>query len=78
MRSRSAISAIHSGRPPHSAVPRFERALTLAEVQEMQTRLTKAGFDTGGPDRPRGNDNHEGNPGLQAKMGTNACRRLCG
>ncbi len=30
--------------------PGSERALTLAEVQEMQTRLTKAGFDTKGTD----------------------------
>jgi membrane-bound lytic murein transglycosylase B len=32
-----------------------ERAPTLAEVQEMQTRLTKAGFDTGGTDGRVGN-----------------------
>jgi lytic murein transglycosylase len=32
-----------------------ERAPTLAEVQEMQTRLTNAGFDTGGTDGRVGN-----------------------
>jgi|SRR5665213_499448 len=36
--------------------PGSERALTLAEVQEMQVRLTKAGFDTGGTDGRVGND----------------------
>lgn len=30
--------------------PGGERALTLAEIQEMQTRLTALGFDTGGTD----------------------------
>ena len=39
----------------HPAVPGSERAPTLAEVQEMQTRLTKAGFDTGGTDGRVGN-----------------------
>src|SRR6202021_1212060 len=37
------------GAPPFiQPFPGSERALTLAEVQEMQTRLTRAGFDTGG------------------------------
>jgi lytic murein transglycosylase len=37
------------GAPPfYQPFPGSERALTLAEVQEMQTRLTKAGFDTDG------------------------------
>jgi len=50
-------------RRPHSRrtafiqpFPGSERALTLAEVQEMQVRLTKAGFDTGGTDGRVGND----------------------
>ena len=30
--------------------PNSERAPTLAEVQEIQTRLTRLGFDTGGAD----------------------------
>jgi len=45
------------GGPPFiQPFPGSERALTLAEVQEMQTRLTKAGFDTGGTDGRVGND----------------------
>ena len=45
------------GAPPFiQPFPGSERALTLAEVQEMQTRLTKAGFDTGGNDGRVGND----------------------
>lgn len=35
--------------------PNSERAPTLAEVQEMQKRLTAAGFDTGGTDGRVGN-----------------------
>ena len=45
------------GGPPFiQPFPGSERALTFAEVQEMQTRLTKAGFDTGGTDGRVGND----------------------
>ena len=45
------------GAPPFiQPFPDSERALTLAEVQELQTRLTKAGFDTGGTDGRVGND----------------------
>jgi membrane-bound lytic murein transglycosylase B len=49
--------------------PGSERALTLAEVQEMQTRLTKAGFDTGGSDGRVGNDTMKAVRDYQAKMG---------
>jgi len=43
MRWRSAISARILGAPPFiQPFPGSERALTLAEVQEMQVRLTKA------------------------------------
>src|SRR4029078_11560318 len=35
--------------------PGSERAPTLAEVQEMQRRLTAAGFGTGGTGAPGGN-----------------------
>ena len=57
MRWRSAVSATASGAPPFiNPFPGSERALTLPEVQEMQTRLTKAGFDTGGTDGRVGND----------------------
>jgi membrane-bound lytic murein transglycosylase B len=49
--------------------PGSERALTLAEVQEMQTRLTKAGFDTGGTDGRVGNDTMAAIRDYQTKMG---------
>jgi membrane-bound lytic murein transglycosylase B len=49
--------------------PGSERALTLAEVQEMQTRLTKAGFDTGGTDGRVGNDTMQAIKDYQLKVG---------
>jgi membrane-bound lytic murein transglycosylase B len=49
--------------------PNSERALTLAEMQEMQERLTKAGFDTGGTDGRAGNDTMQAIRDYQAKMG---------
>jgi membrane-bound lytic murein transglycosylase B len=58
------------GGPPFiQPFPGSERALTLAEVQEMQTRLTKAGFDTGGNDGRVGNDTMKAVKDYQAKMG---------
>jgi lytic murein transglycosylase len=58
------------GAPPFlQPFPGSERALTLAEVQEMQTRLTKAGFDTGGTDGRVGNDTMKAVKDYQAKMG---------
>src|ERR1700710_2391797 len=49
--------------------PGSERALTLTEVQEVQTRLTKAGFDTGGTDGRVGNDTMKAVKDYQTKMG---------
>lgn len=49
--------------------PGSERALTLAEVQEMQTRLTKAGFDTGGTDGRVGTDTMKAVKDFQVKAG---------
>jgi lytic murein transglycosylase len=49
--------------------PGSERALTLAEVQEMQTRLTRAGFDTGGTDGRVGNDTMKAIRDFQTKVG---------
>jgi membrane-bound lytic murein transglycosylase B len=49
--------------------PGSERALTLAEVQEMQVRLTKAGFDTGGTDGRVGNDTMKAIRDFQVKAG---------
>jgi lytic murein transglycosylase len=58
------------GAPPFiQPFPGSERALTLAEVQEMQTRLTRAGFDTGGTDGRVGNDTMQAIRDYQVKMG---------
>ncbi|HEY0909975.1 MAG TPA: peptidoglycan-binding protein, partial [Bradyrhizobium sp.] len=58
------------GGPPFiQPFPGSERALTLAEVQEMQTRLTRAGFDTGGTDGRVGNDTMAAVKDYQTKMG---------
>ncbi|MCL2715713.1 MAG: lytic murein transglycosylase, partial [Alphaproteobacteria bacterium] len=58
------------GAPPFiHPFPGSERALTLAEVQEMQTRLTRAGFDTGGTDGRVGNDTMKAVRDFQKKAG---------
>jgi membrane-bound lytic murein transglycosylase B len=58
------------GAPPFiQPFPDSERALTLAEVQEMQVRLTRAGFDTGGTDGRVGNDTMQAIRNYQVKMG---------
>jgi len=58
------------GGPPFlQPFPGSERALTLAEIQEMQVRLTKAGFDTGGHDGRVGNDTMQAVKDYQTKMG---------
>jgi len=58
------------GGPPFiQSFPGSERALTLAEVQEMQVRLTRAGFDTGGTDGRVGNDTMQAIRDYQNKMG---------
>lgn len=49
--------------------PGSERPLTLAEVQELQTRLTKAGFDTGGNDGRVGNQTMQAVKNFQIKAG---------
>jgi membrane-bound lytic murein transglycosylase B len=49
--------------------PGSERILTLAEIEEMQTRLTRAGFDTGGTDGRVGNDTMTAVRNYQIKMG---------
>jgi lytic murein transglycosylase len=57
------------GAPPFiQPFPGSERALTLAEVQEMQVRLTKAGFDTGGTDGRVGNDTMKAIRDYQTRM----------
>jgi membrane-bound lytic murein transglycosylase B len=58
------------GAPPFiQPFPGSERALTLAEIQELQTRLTRAGFDTGGTDGRVGNDTMKAVHDYQLKMG---------
>jgi lytic murein transglycosylase len=70
-----ALAIVHLGDrilggPPFiQPFPGSERALTLAEVQEMQTRLTKAGFDTGGTDGRVGNDTMKAVKDFQTKVG---------
>ena len=49
--------------------PGSERALTLAEVQEVQRRLTAAGFDTGGSDGRIGNATMAAVVNFQRKVG---------
>lgn len=60
---------IQGGAPFVQPFPGSERALTLAEIQEMQTRLTKAGFDTGGTDGRVGNDTMKAIRDFQLKAG---------
>jgi hypothetical protein len=70
-----ALAIVHLGDrilgagPFRQPFPGSERALTLAEVQEMQTRLTKAGFDTGGTDGRVGNDTMKAVKDFQARAG---------
>src|SRR5215510_2731800 len=49
--------------------PGGERAPTLAEIQEIQRRLTAAGFDTGGSDGRVGNDTMRAVTNFQRKVG---------
>jgi hypothetical protein len=51
------------------AFPGSERAPTLAEVQEIQRRLTAAGYDTGGTDGRVGNDTMAAIVAYQKKVG---------
>ena len=60
---------ILGGTPFLQPFPGSERALTLAEVQEVQTRLTKAGFDTGGTDGRVGNDTMKAVKDFQVRAG---------
>ena len=57
------------GEPFVQKFPGSERAPTLAEVQEIQQRLTKLGFDTGGTDGRVGNDTMQAVHDFQRKIG---------
>jgi peptidoglycan hydrolase-like protein with peptidoglycan-binding domain len=70
-----ALAIVHlgdrilGGGPFAQPFPGSERALTLAEVQEMQTRLTRAGFDTAGTDGRVGNATMRAVRDFQQKIG---------
>jgi hypothetical protein len=60
---------ILGGGPFAQAFPDSERTPTLAEVQEIQRRLTQLGFDTGGTDGRVGNDTMRAVREFQRKVG---------
>lgn len=70
-----ALAIVHlgdrilGGEPFRQPFPGSERALTLPEIQEMQTRLTRAGFDTGGTDGRVGNETMKAVKAFQQKSG---------
>jgi membrane-bound lytic murein transglycosylase B len=57
------------GEPLVQKFPGSERAPTLAEVQEIQRRLTALGYDTGGTDGRVGNDTMNAAVHFQRKIG---------
>ena len=60
---------IVGGGPFVQPFPGAERTPTLAEVQEIQKRLTALGFDTGGTDGRVGNDTMQAILKFQRKVG---------
>jgi lytic murein transglycosylase len=60
---------IMGGGPFVQPFPGGERTPTLAEVQEIQQRLTALGFDTGGTDGRVGNDTMQAVRNFQQKVG---------
>jgi lytic murein transglycosylase len=62
---------ILGGGPFVQAFPGSERTPTLAEVQEIQRRLTALGLDTGGTDGRVGNDTMRAVRAFQRKAGMN-------
>ena len=68
---------ISGGGPFVQPFPGSERAPTLAEVQEIQSRLTALGFDTGGTDGRVGNDTMLAVRNFPAQGRHGAGRRLC-
>jgi membrane-bound lytic murein transglycosylase B len=70
-----ALAIVHlgdrllGGGPFVQPFPGSERTPTLAELQELQTRLTKAGFDTGGNDGRVGNQTMQAVKKFQIKAG---------
>jgi membrane-bound lytic murein transglycosylase B len=70
-----ALALVHlgdrvmGGEPFVQKFPGSERAPTLAEVQEIQRRLTALGYDTGGSDGRVGNDTMLAVQNFQRKIG---------
>lgn len=70
-----ALAIVHLGDriqgagPFVTPFPGSERALTLSEIQELQTRLTKAGFNTGGTDGRVGTGTMQAVKDFQTKLG---------
>jgi lytic murein transglycosylase len=60
---------IRGGGPFVHPFPGSERLMTLAEVQELQLRLTKLGFDTDGSDGRVGRDTQRAVRDFQKKVG---------
>jgi hypothetical protein len=60
---------IRGGGPFVHPFPGSERTPTLAELKELQQRLTKAGFDTGGVDGRVGSDTMRAVRTYQQKVG---------
>jgi hypothetical protein len=60
---------IAGGGPFVQSFPGSERTPTLAEVQEIQKRLTALGFNTGGTDGRVGNDTMMAIRNFQLKVG---------
>jgi membrane-bound lytic murein transglycosylase B len=60
---------VMGGDPFVQKFPGSERAPTLAEVQEIQRRLTALGFDTGGTDGRVGNETMSAVQNFQRKIG---------
>jgi hypothetical protein len=60
---------VMGGAPFVQAFPGGERTMTLAEVQEVQQRLTALGFDTAGVDGRVGNQTKRAVRAFQRKVG---------
>ncbi|TDT99377.1 lytic murein transglycosylase [Azorhizobium sp. AG788] len=73
--SAYALAVVHlgdrvmGGEPFRTPWPGGERTLTLAELQEIQQRLTRLGFDTGGTDGRVGNDTMRAVKAFQQRAG---------
>ncbi|GGF59704.1 transglycosylase [Azorhizobium oxalatiphilum] len=75
--SNYALAVVHLGDrvmgegPLQTPWPGGERTLTIAELQEIQQRLTRMGLDTGGTDGRVGNDTMRAVRAFQQRAGIN-------